>query len=79
MQEGAAGAVDGAGILARQRQDVAFFARLVVEFDVRESFPAAPDADDFAIVFGASIGHFFDDGIEAGDITAAGENANAFV
>ena len=44
---------------------------------MREAFPSAADADDFAVVFRAPVDHFFDDGIQPGNVAAAGENANS--
>ena len=43
MQPRAAGAVDGAGVLAVERNDVARDAGGIVEIEVGEPFPAAPD------------------------------------
>ena len=72
----AAGAVDRAGILAIQRQDVARAARRVLQVDVRQAFPAAADADHLAADLAAAIDHRFDDGIQTRDVAAARENAD---
>ena len=61
VQQGAAGAVDGARVVAVQRQNIAFFAGRIVEIEMRQALPAAADADDLAIVLRAAIDHFLDD------------------
>ena len=76
MQDGAAGPVDGAGVGAIQRHDVVLLGRRIVRIEVREAFPAAADAYNLAAVFRAPVNHFFDDGIQPGNVAAAGENAN---
>ena len=49
-------------VLSRfERQDVARFAGGILQIDVGQTFPAAADADDFAIVFGAAVDHSLDD------------------
>ena len=49
-------------VLARfERQNVTLPAGRIVEIEVRQTFPAAADADDFAIVLRAAIDHSFDD------------------
>ena len=61
VQDRAAVTVDGAGILARQRQDVARFAWLIVQADVGQPFPSAPNANHFTAVLGRSVSDFLDD------------------
>ena len=51
VQVGAAGAVDGAGILAIERQNVAGAAGGVVQIDVGQALPSAADADHLAADF----------------------------
>ena len=76
VQIGAAGAVDGAGVLAIQRQHVARAARRILQVDVRQSFPAAADADHLAADFAAPVNHRLDDGIQSRNVAAAGEDAD---
>ena len=71
VQPGAARAVDGACVLAVQRENVAADAGGIVEIDVRETFPAAPDAGDLPADLGAAVHHRLDYGIQTGDIAAA--------
>ena len=73
---GAAGAVDGAGVLAIQRQDVAGAAGRILQVDVGQAFPAAADADDFAADFAATVDHRLDHGIQTRDVAAARENTD---
>ena len=49
----------------------------IVQINVRQSFPSAPDADDLAPI-AATIYHRLDDGIQSGNVAAAGKNPNAF-
>ena len=77
MQERAAGAVDGAGVFAVERQDVARLAGRIVEVDVGQALPAAANAGDFDALGGAAVNDVFDDGVETGNITASGENADS--
>src|SRR5579863_5651601 len=46
---------------------------------MRQTFPAAADSDDFAVVFRTAVDHFFDDGVEAGNIASSGEDANSLM
>ena len=78
MQIGAAGAVDGARVVAIERQNVAAAAGDVVQVHVGQRLPAAAQADDFAADLARSIDHCLDDGIQTGDIAATGQNADAF-
>ncbi len=78
VQIGAAGAVDGAGVLAIERQNVAGPAGGVVEVDMGQALPAAANADDFAADFTSTVNHRFDHGIQSRNIAAARENADSF-
>ena len=42
-----------------------------------QAFPAATDADDFEAQFGGFVHDGLDDGVEAGNVAAPGENADA--
>jgi hypothetical protein len=44
---------------------------------VRQSLPAAADADHLAADFTGAVDNCLDDGIEAGDIAATGQNPDA--
>jgi hypothetical protein len=76
MQKSAAHAIDRPGILPGQRQNVALHTFRVVKVDVCQSLPAPPDADNFMSVGGAPIHHILDDGIQTGNITASGQDAD---
>ena len=76
VQIGAAGAVDGAGVLAIQRQNVARAAGRVLQVDVGQPFPAAADADHFAADLAATVDHRLDDGIQSRNIAAAREDTD---
>ena len=79
MQHGAAVPIDGAGVLAVQGDDVTALACRVIKVQVREALPAAPETNDFDIILAAAVGHGLDDRIQAGDVAATGENANALL
>src|SRR5689334_2431891 len=48
-----------------------------LEVQVRESLPATTEADHLDVVLTATICHTLDHGVEAGDVAAARENADA--
>src|SRR6516162_1309174 len=77
MQRGAAASVDGAGVLAVQRDNVAGPAGRILEIEVRERLPAATQTENLDVVLAAAVGNALDDCVEAGDVPAAGENADA--
>ena len=78
MQERAARAIDGARVFTVEGKNVVRAAGRVVQINVRQAFPPAPDADDLAARVAGSINHCLDDGIQAGNVAATGENPNAF-
>jgi hypothetical protein len=45
---------------------------------VREGLPTTAETDDLDVVLTAAISHALDDCVEAGDVAAARENADAF-
>jgi hypothetical protein len=71
MQKGSTRAIDSAGILAIERTDVAGDAGGVVEIDVRETLPAAPDSGNLPADLGAPVHHRLDYGIQTRDVPAA--------
>ena len=77
VQHGPAAPVDGARVLAVERHDVAAPAGRILEVQVRERLPAATQTDDLDVVLAAAVGDGFYDRVEAGDVAAAGENADA--
>src|SRR5262249_28556620 len=79
MQHGAAAPVDGARVLLVERHDVARHAGLVLDIEVGERLPAAPQAQNLDLVAAAAIGDALDDGIETRDIAAAGEDTDALL
>ncbi len=77
MQHGPAVPIDGAGILAVQGDDVAGQARRISDVELDERLPASAQPDDLDVVLAAAVGHALDDRVQARDITAAGEDADA--
>src|SRR5215470_7620758 len=77
MQHGAAAPIDGAGIFTVQRDDVVGPAGRVREVEVGESLPPTPKTEHLDVVLAAAVGHALDDRVEAGDVAAARENADA--
>ena len=61
VQHGAAIAIYGAGVVAVERKNIAFAALGIVQVDVRQPLPAAPDAGDFDTVLRAAVNHALDD------------------
>ena len=74
VQHGAAGAVDGAGVVARERANVDGV--VVGVGHVGEAFPAFANADHLAAHFGRAIDDGLDHGIQAGHVAAACQNAD---
>src|SRR5882724_1745472 len=78
VQHGAAAPVDGASVFTVQRHEVVRPAGRVLEVQVREGLPPTAETDDLDVVLTAAISHALDDRVEAGDVAAARENADAF-
>ncbi len=78
VQHGAAASVDDARVFPVQRDEVVRLAGWIVEIQVREGLPTTAETDDLDVVLTAAIGHGLDDCVEAGDVPAARENADAF-
>src|SRR6185295_5859550 len=70
--------VDGASVFTIQRDDVVGPTGRVLEVQVRQSLPTTAETDDLDVVLTAAISHALDDRVEAGDVAAARENADAF-
>src|SRR6185295_16082766 len=70
--------VDGASVFTIQRDDVVGPTGRVLEVQVRKGLPTTAETDDLDVVLTAAIGHALDDCVEAGDVAAARENADAF-
>ena len=49
----------------------------IVEVEMGEALPAAANAGDFDALVGAAVDDVLDDGVETGNITASGENADS--
>src|SRR5262249_20811307 len=77
MQHRAAAPVDGAGVGAVERDDVVRPALRVLEIDVGETLPAAPEPDHLEVVLAAAVGDALDHCVEAGHVAAAGQNPDA--
>ncbi len=78
VQIRAARAVDGAGVFAVERQNIARAARGIVEVDVRQALPAAPDAEHFAADLATPVNDALDYGIQAGNVTTTGKDTYTF-
>ena len=76
VQPGAAGAVDGAGVVDVQRYHVAFVEH-APGLLVGQPFPAAPDADDLEAELMGPVRHPLDDAVQAGDVAAPRQDADA--
>src|SRR6185436_10315383 len=74
VQVGSAGAIDGPGIFAIQRQHVAGAARRILKVDVGKAFPAAANTDHLAADFTSTVYHRLDHGIESRNVAATREN-----
>jgi hypothetical protein len=44
---------------------------------VCQRFPSAPQSDDFTADLGGTVDNRFDDGIQTGDVSSAGQNPYA--
>ena len=71
----AAGPVDGPGVQAVKRADV-LEVRLGARPHVGESLPAAAQAGHLEAELAGAIDHALDDGVEAGNVAASGEDAD---
>src|SRR5262249_23629523 len=60
MQYGPAAPVDRARVLAVEWHEVAAPAGRVVDVEVREALPAAPQPEDFDLILAAAVGHGLD-------------------
>src|SRR5664279_1887032 len=76
VQPRAAGAIDRAGIGPIERHDVVRI-QAGARLHVGQAFPAAPDAHDLVAKLSCAIDDALDDGIEAGDVAASREDADA--
>src|SRR5712692_5691057 len=72
VQDGAAGAVDGAGIFTIERADVGI--GFVGGVHVRKTLPALANSDDGSPQFASTINHRFDHGVQARDVASSGED-----
>ena len=62
-----------------ERAEVALAAAVGgARLDVGQALPAATDAEDVVAGLGRSIDDALDDGVEAGDVAAAGQDGDAF-
>src|SRR5918999_6239567 len=77
MQHGASAPIDGAGVLAIERDDVVRPAGGILKIHVREPLPATTEAEDLDVVLAAAIGNALDDRVEAGNVAPTSENADA--
>src|SRR5258708_6595552 len=78
VQHSAAAPVDGARVFTIQRHEVVRPAGRVLEVQVCEGLPTPAETDGLDVVLTAAISHALDDCVEAGDVAAARENADAF-
>ena len=76
VEDRAAGAVDGPRVLTIQRPDV-LGVGLGAGPHMRETFPSATDAEHLVAELRRAVDHALDHGIEAGDVAAAREDADA--
>ena len=78
VQHRAAGAIDGPRVVAREREDPRGVVRAGLGNDVDERGPAAAQSDDLVLVVAEeAIDEGLDGRVEAGNIAAAGEDADA--
>src|SRR5947208_731653 len=77
VQHGAAAPIDGAGIFTVQGNNVVGPAGRILDVQVHEGLPATAETDDLDVVFAAAVSHALDDRVEAWDVTAASEDADA--
>ncbi len=76
MEHRAAGPVDGPGVHAIEGHDIARVGDRPGDL-VRQPFPAPADAHDLVAEVGRAIGDALDDAVEAGDVPASGQDADA--
>ncbi len=76
VQDGAAGPLDGPRVDPVERPQVGV-ARVVAGPDVGQPLPPATDAEDRVARLGGAVDHALDDGVETGDVAAAGEDRDA--
>ncbi len=76
VQDGTAGAVDGAGVLASKQADVGRV-EVLRGVHVSQALPAAANADHLAVHLAGPVDHGLDDGVQPGDVPAAGEDADS--
>jgi hypothetical protein len=79
VEECPARSIDGARVIAVQRQNVPRLAGQIIQIGVRQSFPSTADADDVASDFPAAVHHRLDDGVQTGNVAASSEYAYAFL
>ena len=77
VEDGAAVAVDGPGVLAVQLEHVPGLAGRVVEVHVGEPLEALADAHHLEAVLPAPVDDALDDRVQARDVAAAGEDSDA--
>ena len=77
VQDGAAGPVDGAGVGPVEDPQVVRI-ELGGRPDMGQALPAAAESEDVVARLGRSIDDALDDGVEAGDVTAAGQDGDPF-
>jgi hypothetical protein len=71
-----AGAVDRPGVPAVERPDV-LLVKVGARPHVGQGLPAPAEADHLEAELGGAIDDALDDGVEAGDVAAPGEDADA--
>ena len=76
VEHRAAGPVDGPRVDAVEGHDVARVGRARRAL-VGQALPAAADAEDLVAELGGAVGDALDDAVEAGDVAAAGQDADA--
>ena len=73
VEDRAAGAVDRPGVVPVERAEVVGVGAGAGP-DVGQALPAAADADDVVADLGGAVDDALDDGVEAGDVAAAGQD-----
>ena len=76
VQDRAAGPVDGPGVVAVERPEVVGVGS-ELRADVGQPFPAAADPEDLVAHLGRAVDDALDDGVEARDVAAAGQDPDA--
>src|SRR5499427_5245018 len=77
VQHGAPAPVDDARILTVEGHQVATTAVRILQVQVRQRLPAAPETDELDVVFAAAVGDGFYDRVEARDVAAPSEDADS--